>query len=67
MAYRTIFRSRAHASITLMNLFHHFEGSQCLEAKDKIYALRSLCRDGSQIRVDYTVDEAVLFLRMMIL
>lgn len=42
---------------SLLELLHHFRHSNCLNSRDRIYSLLSLCGEGADLNVNYGISD----------
>ncbi|KAJ9609229.1 hypothetical protein H2200_007001 [Cladophialophora chaetospira] len=60
--YREEYRQDA---ILLMEIVDNFAGKQCLNVRDKVFALRSLSKEAAQVKVDYSKTVLEVFLDLV--
>jgi hypothetical protein len=58
-------RSVRHRDRSLLYLLHEFRGQQCAVNRDRIFSLLSLCREGSDVKVDYSVPDTEVMVQVL--
>jgi len=52
---------RGFGSSSLLTVLHQFHGRQSKLRRDIIYSVAGLCREGSKLKIDYSVSDSVVF------
>jgi hypothetical protein len=62
---RKLLQSREQSSVTLIYLLHYFQHQLCHTTRDRIFSLLGLCRDGMNLKVDYSISDHDLAVKVL--
>jgi hypothetical protein len=62
---RKLLQAREQPEVTLICLLHHFQYQQCHVTRDRIFSLLGLCKNGVGFKVDYSIPDYKLALRVL--